>query len=93
MAENSPPGSAVPLSAPLRTSSSGGELLCRVDVVRHHGEIRVPFEVAVTDQAAGRAELRTTEALDYETQDFYSFQIEAISCSGTYAERYVGRII
>ncbi len=93
VAENSPPGSAVPLSAPLRTSSSGGELLCRVDVVRHHGEIRVPFEVAVTDQAAGGAELRTTEALDFETQDFYSFQIEAISCSGTYAERYVGRII
>ncbi len=41
----------------------------------------------MTDQYAGTAELRTTEALDFEKQDFYSFQIQAISCSGTYADR------
>ncbi len=86
--ENLPAGSTVQLSggSAIRTDRDS-ELLCRVDVVRHHGEIRVPFEVVLTDQAGGLAELRTTERLDYEGQNFYSFQIEAISCSGTYAER------
>ncbi len=43
--ENLPGGSPVDLDVPIRANGGRAELLCRVDVVRHHGEIRVPFEV------------------------------------------------
>ena len=39
------------------------------------------------DQSSGLAELTTTEPLDYEDKKEYKFQIEALSCSGTYTQR------
>ena len=41
------------------------------------------------DQDKGTAELRAKMSLNCEEQNNFTFQIEAIACSGTYSERYV----
>ncbi len=49
VAENAVAGSRVDMEEGSHITVGRGEkeeILCRVDVVRHHGEIRVPFEVS-----------------------------------------------
>ena len=64
----------------------------------------ISFQIVIADQYQGLAELRSTGPLDCEApadkeeggaegeRRSFHFQIEAISCSGTYSERSVENV-
>lgn len=85
---------------PIRTQ---GELVCMFRIVKHHNIDPPPFEITIADQYQGLAELRSTRPLDCEATSAqeeneeekrrsFHFQIEAVSCSGTYSERIPVRV-
>ena len=45
------------------------------------------FQVVILNQDEGRAELRLKEALNCEEKKSYQFDIQALSCTGSYSER------
>ena len=85
--ENSASAPPTLLSVSPEIRVDGDELVCQFRVVRHHLEPDIPFALSIDSQADGLAKLVATESLDYEAQNHYSFQIEAISCLGTYSQR------
>ena len=46
------------------------------------------FQIVVLNQEDGTAELRARHRLNCEDKKSYQFDIQAISCSGTYSDRY-----
>ena len=47
----------------------------------------VLFQVVILNQDEGRAELRLKKALNCEEKKSYQFDIQALSCTGSYSER------
>ncbi|XP_071748140.1 calsyntenin-1 isoform X8 [Lepeophtheirus salmonis] len=65
-----------------------GELVCFFEIVRHHhNNVDIPFEIEVWNQDAGTALLSAINPLNCEQIQNYQFEIEAVSCSGTYSQR------
>jgi hypothetical protein len=45
------------------------------------------LQIVILDQDAGTAELRVKRPLDCEEKTSYQFDIQAVSCSGTYSDK------
>merc|ERR1712226_1091256 len=66
----------------------GNELVCGFSIINHHrkNQETFPFEILVDDQNAGTAKLRVRHRLNCEEKKSYQFNVQAISCSGSYSE-------
>lgn len=63
------------------------ELLCNIFILQDGiRDDKTPFEVVILNQDEGRAELRLKEALNCEEKKSYQFDIQALSCTGSYSE-------
>jgi len=63
------------------------ELLCNIFILQDGiRDDKTPFEVFVLNQVEGTAELRLKEALNCEEKKSYQFDIQALSCTGSYSE-------
>jgi len=67
--------------------STTDQMVCGFAIInhrKHHDDI--PFEISVLSQEEGTGELRARRRLNCEDKKSYQFDVQAISCSGSYSD-------
>lgn len=78
----------VNVTPPIRVNTSTThEFVCNFFILLNgHRSDKSTFEIVVLDQEKGTAQLRAKQPLNCEEKKSYQFDIQALSCTGTYSE-------